>query len=192
MPAALGHALSTQKRQQGLIALSAIWVMLHSRFLPSFLAADPGKTHSSTGVHEPQRGLYQVLYDLWFSLGFPRSHPPCSWVSSAIPICIAQGALVGGSQGLLQAIRSKPEPGLPDTARLRVNRFLNMTGRSGRLAGNSLGVLGLFFAGFESFGISYWSDGRVPDSVNSIVAGDFYLTLQVCVCKLLLGCPALS
>ena len=69
-------------------------------------------------------------------------------------------------------MRSKPEAGLPDTARLRVNRFLNMTGRSGRTAGNALGVLGLFFAGFESFGLGYWSDGRIPDSLNSIGAGD--------------------
>ena len=90
------------------------------------------------------------------------------------------GALVGGSQGLLQAVRSKPEPGLPDTARLRVNRFLNMTGRSGRLAGNSLGVLGLFFAGFESFGLSYWSDGRIADSVNSIGAGETCSVLWQC------------
>ena len=72
----------------------------------------------------------------------------------------------------MQAARSKPEAGLPDTARLRVNRFLNMTGRSGRTAGNALGVLGLFFAGFESFGLSYWSDGRIPDSANSVGAGE--------------------
>ena len=94
------------------------------------------------------------------------------------------GAILGGSQGLMQAVRSKPEAGLPDTARLRVNRFLNMTGRSGRTAGNALGVLGLFFAGFESFGLSYWSDGRIPDSANSVGAGEssstqrYYLNIQ--------------
>ena len=82
------------------------------------------------------------------------------------------GAILGGSQGVMQAVRSKPEAGLTDTARLRVNRFLNMTGRSGRTAGNALGVLGLFFAGFESFGLTYWTDGRVPDSVNSVAAGE--------------------
>ena len=89
------------------------------------------------------------------------------------------GAILGGSQGLMQAARSKPEAGLPDTARLRVNRFLNMTGRSGRTAGNALGVLGLFFAGFESFGLSYWSDGRIPDSANSVGAGE--LTHRPCI-----------
>ncbi len=67
------------------------------------------------------------------------------------------------------ALRGNPELG-PDTARLRVNRLLNMSGRTGRSAGNALGVLGLFFSSFES-GIGYFSDGRTPDAANSVAAG---------------------
>ena len=79
------------------------------------------------------------------------------------------GALLGGSQGLVAATRVKPEIG-PDTARLRINRFLNMTGTRGRTAGNALGVLGLLFAGIES-GLGYLNDGTVPDSAATVAAG---------------------
>ena len=79
------------------------------------------------------------------------------------------GALLGGSQGLVAATRVKPEIG-PDTARLRVNRLLNMTGTRGRTAGNALGVLGLLFAGIES-GLGYFNDGTLPDSAATIAAG---------------------
>ena len=57
-----------------------------------------------------------------------------------------------------------------DSARLRLNRLLNVAGRSGRSAGNALGILGLFFSSSES-GISYLSDGRLPDAANSLAAG---------------------
>lgn len=80
------------------------------------------------------------------------------------------GALLGGSQGLVAAARVRPEIG-PDTARLRVNRLLNMTGTRGRTAGNALGVLGLLFAGIES-GLGYLNDGSVPDSAATVSAGD--------------------
>lgn len=81
------------------------------------------------------------------------------------------GALLGGSQGLVAAARVRPEIG-PDTARLRVNRLLNMTGTRGRTAGNALGVLGLLFAGIES-GLGYLNDGSVPDSAATVSAGDY-------------------
>ena len=48
-----------------------------------------------------------------------------------------------------------------------------MSGRSGRSAGNALGILGLFFSSAES-GLGYLADGRVPDAANSLGAGDAY------------------
>jgi import inner membrane translocase subunit TIM23 len=79
------------------------------------------------------------------------------------------GALLGGGQGLVAATKVKPEIG-PDTARLRLNRLLNMSGTRGRTAGNALGVLGLFYAAMES-GFGYMADGQVPDAATSVAAG---------------------
>ena len=81
----------------------------------------------------------------------------------------AAGALLGGGQGLVAATKVKPDIG-PDTARLRLNRLLNMSGTRGRTAGNALGVLGLFYAAMES-GFGYMADGQVPDAATSIAAG---------------------
>ena len=79
------------------------------------------------------------------------------------------GALLGGGRGALQAL-PRPADVPTDSARLRVNRLLNMSGRSGRSMGNSLGALGLFFSSFES-SLSYFSDGRTPDELNTVAAG---------------------
>ena len=70
---------------------------------------------------------------------------------------------------MVAAARVKPEIG-PDTARLKVNRLLNMSGTRGRGVGNALGVLGLLFAGIES-GLGYFNDGIVPDSAATVAAG---------------------
>lgn len=85
------------------------------------------------------------------------------------------GATVGGGQGLLTAVRTKPELGI-DTARLRINRVLNLSGRTGRSAGNALGCLGLFYASSES-GLDYLNDGRLPDLFTSLGAGRLPLLL---------------
>ena len=76
---------------------------------------------------------------------------------------------MGGGQGLVTAVRTRPEIGT-DSARLRLNRVLNLGGKTGRAAGNALGVLGLFFASAES-GLDYLNDGRAPDIANSLGAG---------------------
>ena len=73
----------------------------------------------------------------------------------------------------------KPPDGV-DSARLRLNRLLNMSGRAGRTSGNALGALGLFFSSFES-GLGYLSDGRTPDAVNSIGAGMAFIS-QAALC----------
>ncbi len=92
------------------------------------------------------------------------------------------GALLGGSQGLIAAAKVRPEIG-PDTARLKVNRLLNMTGTRGRTAGNALGVLGLLFAGMES-GLGYLNDGSVPDAAATVAAGQHVPNCVVpCCCS---------
>ncbi|CAK0760743.1 hypothetical protein CVIRNUC_002796 [Coccomyxa viridis] len=79
------------------------------------------------------------------------------------------GAAAGGGQGLLTAVRTRPEIAANST-RLKVNRVLNLSGRTGRSAGNALGCLGLFYASTES-GLDYVNDGRYPDLLNSLGAG---------------------
>lgn len=85
--------------------------------------------------------------------------------------------MLGGSQGLIAATKVRPEIG-PDTARLKVNRLLNMTGTRGRTAGNALGVLGLLFAGMES-GLGYLNDGSVPDAAATVAAGQHVLNCML-------------
>ncbi|KAK9816821.1 hypothetical protein WJX72_005370 [[Myrmecia] bisecta] len=80
------------------------------------------------------------------------------------------GAILGGASGAVTAMRSSPQLDVAPTARLRLNRLLNVSGRSGRQAGNALGVLGLFFSTMEST-LGHFSDGTVPDEFNSIGAG---------------------
>ncbi|KAK7277840.1 hypothetical protein RJT34_22858 [Clitoria ternatea] len=75
------------------------------------------------------------------------------------------GALIGATTGTLRGLR-EAESG--DSIKLRLNRVLNSGGQAGRSLGNSLGVLGLIFAGLESGMIHF--RGR-DDLVNSAVAG---------------------
>jgi len=75
------------------------------------------------------------------------------------------GAIIGGARGTVQGLR-EAESG--ESVKLRVNRVLNSGGQGGRRLGNSLGVLGLIFAGLES-GMTYARD--TDDLVNSAVAG---------------------
>lgn len=56
-----------------------------------------------------------------------------------------------------------------------------MSGRTGRSAGNALGVLGLFFSSFES-GLGYLADGRTSDAVNSVAAGNFRYKIPLPTC----------
>ncbi len=82
---------------------------------------------------------------------------------------IRAGAILGGSKGAVDAIRTKPEVAV-NSMRLRATQLLNMSGKAGRSTGNALGVLGLFFSSAESF-IGYVSDYALPDAGNSVLAG---------------------
>lgn len=98
--------------------------------------------------------------------------------------CCYAGATLGGGQGLMTAVRTKPELGI-DTTRLRINRVLNLSGKTGRSAGNALGCLGLFYASTES-GLDYLNDGRLPDLCASLGAGAIPFLDHRCLAYLLM------
>ncbi|KAJ4970117.1 hypothetical protein NE237_003216 [Protea cynaroides] len=75
------------------------------------------------------------------------------------------GAIIGAAKGSVEGIKAA-ERG--DSLKLRINRILNSGGQTGRRYGNSLGVVGLIFAGLES-GIIYFRG--TDDVLNSVVAG---------------------
>uniref|UniRef100_A0A5B7BGY6 Mitochondrial import inner membrane translocase subunit TIM23-2-like n=1 Tax=Davidia involucrata TaxID=16924 RepID=A0A5B7BGY6_DAVIN len=75
------------------------------------------------------------------------------------------GAIVGGAKGSMEGLKAA-EPG--DTLKLRINRVLNSGGQTGRRFGNSVGVVGLIFAGLES-GIEHLRG--TDDLLNSVLAG---------------------
>ncbi|XP_052194053.1 mitochondrial import inner membrane translocase subunit TIM23-2 isoform X2 [Diospyros lotus] len=75
------------------------------------------------------------------------------------------GAVMGAAKGSLEGL-SAAEPG--DTLKLRLNRVLNSGGQTGRRFGNSLGVVGLIFAGLES---GMMQLRGTDDLLNSVLAG---------------------
>ncbi|KAK9154076.1 hypothetical protein Sjap_001556 [Stephania japonica] len=76
------------------------------------------------------------------------------------------GAVLGAAKGTAEGIKAA-EAG--DSAKLRVNRVLNSGGQTGRRFGNSLGVMGLIFAGLES-GVTHLRGGS-DDVLSSVLAG---------------------
>ena len=81
------------------------------------------------------------------------------------------GTVAGGVYGGIESSRSKaPQASLDTTTKLRLNRLINGTMHRGRMFGNTFGILGLFYAGFESF-VQSKLDHTVPDDVSSVLAG---------------------
>ncbi|KAJ4971371.1 hypothetical protein NE237_004470 [Protea cynaroides] len=74
------------------------------------------------------------------------------------------GAIVKATKGSIEGIKDA-EPG--DILKLRINRVLNSGGKTSRRFGNSLGVVGLIFAGLENRLIHM---RRTDDLLNSVVA----------------------
>lgn len=87
------------------------------------------------------------------------------------------GALSGGGYGLVQLAANKPEIAI-DSNRVRLNRFLNMTGRTGRSFGNAFGVLGLFFATFES-SLTYFLEPYLSPGFGTLGAGHIPHVLEL-------------
>ena len=78
------------------------------------------------------------------------------------------GAAVGGGLGVYAAMQSRASA---STTRLQVNRLLNTAGASGRLYGNSVGVMGLYFSSSESVLLSQLERQGIPDAVSTLGAG---------------------
>ena len=81
----------------------------------------------------------------------------------------AAGGGVGAYKVLLGPSKTQMQAGLP-SQRIRVNQFLNSSGKMGRSAGNALGVLGLLFSSSESF-YYYMNDRILPEDLMTVAAG---------------------
>uniref|UniRef100_A0A0D9VNM2 Mitochondrial import inner membrane translocase subunit TIM23 n=1 Tax=Leersia perrieri TaxID=77586 RepID=A0A0D9VNM2_9ORYZ len=130
---------------------------------------------SGRRLYNPYQDLnipYKQLYDLPTSPEFLFQEESLaqrrSWgenLTYYTGIGYLSGAIAGAGIGLRDAARNA-EPG--DTAKIRANRVLNSCGSSGRRVGNTLGVIGLMYAGIES-GMVAVRDR--DDWINSVAAG---------------------
>uniref|UniRef100_A0A804RBD5 Uncharacterized protein n=1 Tax=Zea mays TaxID=4577 RepID=A0A804RBD5_MAIZE len=135
-------------------------------------AAYPG---SERRLYNPYQDLnlpYRQLYDLPTSPEFLFQEEAVaqrrSWgenLTYYTGVGYLGGAGAGAALGLRDAARGA-EPGEP--AKIRANRVLNSCGSSGRRVGNTLGVIGLMYAGIESAMVA--ARDR-DDWINSVVAG---------------------
>lgn len=85
---------------------------------------------------------------------------------------------MGGSLGAAQVMRPNQAIQGVESTRLKLNQFLNQSGRQGRVAGNALGILGLFFSTSES-GLGYIFDGQTPGWANTLGAGNLQFEAEV-------------
>ena len=83
------------------------------------------------------------------------------------------GAIMGGGMGAMHSLQmgKSTEGGTSPTLRMQVNRLLNTSGGAGRRFGNSVGVIGLYFAASESLLFNYLESYGVPDAVPTLGAG---------------------
>ncbi|GFR45669.1 hypothetical protein Agub_g7083 [Astrephomene gubernaculifera] len=79
------------------------------------------------------------------------------------------GGIVGVTCGLYKFVVDKPEI-VTDTMKLKMNRLLNTSGSFARPFSNSLGILGMFFSGFESVYVHQLEQYGVPDSASTLLA----------------------
>lgn len=141
--------------------------------------ADSTKHNNSeeqnTRLYNPYRDLQVPIRNLYNLPTAPEhlfieeaSRPHRSWGENLqyyTGSAYLTGAVVGTAKGSVEGLKAA-EPG--DTLKLRINRVLNSGGHVGRRYGNSLGVLGLIFAGLES-GIIH-TRGH-DDLLNTVAAG---------------------
>lgn len=124
--------------------------------------------HPYQDLHVPISKLYELPISPEHLFLEDAARPHRSWGENLqyyTGIGYLSGALLGGAKGSVQGLRAA-EPG--DTMKLRLNRVLNSGGQVGRRVGNSLGIVGLIFAGLES-GVVHMRG--TDDVLNSIVAG---------------------
>ncbi|KAG2555268.1 mitochondrial import inner membrane translocase subunit TIM23-2-like [Panicum virgatum] len=147
--------------------------MADPRLFPS--GSDDRRDDSGRRLYNPYQDLnipYKQLYDLPTSPEFLFQEEAIaqrrSWgenLTYYTGIGYLGGAVAGAALGLRDAARGA-EPGEP--AKIRANRVLNSCGSSGRRFGNTLGVIGLMYAGIESAMVA--ARDR-DDWINSVAAG---------------------
>jgi mitochondrial import inner membrane translocase subunit TIM23 len=147
--------------------------MADPRLFPS--GSDERRDASGRRLYSPYQDLnipYKQLYDLPTSPEFLFQEEAVaqrrSWgenLTYYTGIGYLSGAVGGAALGLRDAVRGA-EPG--ETAKIRANRVLNSCGSSGRRIGNTLGVIGLMYAGIESAMVAFRDE---DDWVNSVTAG---------------------
>mmetsp|Transcript_37003 Transcript_37003/g.82260 ORF Transcript_37003/g.82260 Transcript_37003/m.82260 type:complete len:263 (-) Transcript_37003:610-1398(-) len=79
------------------------------------------------------------------------------------------GGTIGVAAGAYKFLSTKSEVPGPETLRLKTNRALNSAGSFARPWGCGAGILGMYFACFES--LLYDNLDQLPESVNSVLAG---------------------
>ncbi|XP_072961334.1 mitochondrial import inner membrane translocase subunit TIM23-2-like [Typha angustifolia] len=148
---------------------------------------DSGEDRRTHRVYNPYESfqnphampVHQLIYDLPSSPEFlfqeeSTSHRR-SWghnLSFYAGIGYLSGATAGAAKGSLAGIRAA-ESG--ESVKLRVNRVLNSSGQVGRRMGNSMGVLGLIFAGLESgISVATGDEGVMSTVVAGLGTGAVY------------------
>ncbi|GJN30074.1 hypothetical protein PR202_gb18352 [Eleusine coracana subsp. coracana] len=137
--------------------------------------SDERRDESGRRLYSPYQDLnipYKQLYDLPTSPEFLFQEEAIaqrrSWgenLTYYTGIGYLSGAVGGAALGLRDAVRGA-EPG--ETAKIRANRVLNSCGSSGRRVGNTLGIIGLMYAGIESAMVAIRDE---DDWINSVTAG---------------------
>ncbi|XP_062084511.1 mitochondrial import inner membrane translocase subunit TIM23-2 [Humulus lupulus] len=119
-------------------------------------------------LHVPMQNLYNLPTAPEHLFIEEASKPHRSWGENLqyyTGCGYLSGAIVGGTKGSIEGLKAA-EAG--DTLKLRINRVLNSGGSVGRRYGNTVGILGLIFAGLESGVIQLRGQ---DDLLNTVVAG---------------------
>lgn len=161
---------------------SSIFLYFPVKFPPLSLSIPMADFTKSNNNEEPKARLYNPYQDLnipiqnLYNLPTSPEHlfieeatrPHRSWGENLqyyTGIGYLSGAIIGGAKGSIEGLKTAESN---DTLKLRVNRVLNSGGHVGRKFGNTLGILGLMFAGLESGAIHFRGQ---DDFLNTVVAG---------------------
>ncbi|KAG9455200.1 hypothetical protein H6P81_008104 [Aristolochia fimbriata] len=140
-------------------------------------ASGLGDSSSSDGkkrLYHPYQDLNVPIHNLYHLPTSPdfleeeALRPGRSWgenIQYYSGIGYLTGAVIGAGKGSVEGLRAA-ERG--ESLKLRINRFLNASGRAGGKLGNFMGIVGLIFAGLES-GIVAMRDN--DDTISSVIAG---------------------
>ncbi|XP_022721557.1 mitochondrial import inner membrane translocase subunit TIM23-2-like [Durio zibethinus] len=119
-------------------------------------------------LHVPITNLYKLPTSPEFLFSEESLHQRRSWgenVTFYTGSGYLGGSVSGAAVGLFSALRNFEQG---DTLKLKINRILNSSGHTGRSWGNSIGLVGLIYAGLES-GVVAVTDR--DDVWSSVAAG---------------------